>query len=519
MTIGPMTKGSVVKTRMSSHDQSNRIGKAAWVVAACAVLLAFWIICQSAAVCFSQDAPSVVLRDVVIDSSEILSEEEIQSVTHGYIGKSVTVADLNQMVEEINELYRAKNVVTAKAILPAQTVENGVVRVRLVEGRIGKVLVEGNTNAVASYYTDRIRLVTGELVRLDDITEAVAYFNRVDEDQVAVQLMPGEEFGTTDCLLVVHEVPDQLLTFVDNSGRDDTGLIRTGFTAVLRHLHGLGDHLTVSVAWADETFACSASYRIPTGVRGAKLTIGADKSDVNVMTPGFGALGVQGHSSGSHIEWSWPMIAEPEFRLWGSIRLQWKNSSSSLAGTTLLSSTARTARIALSAQWVEQGFSWQGGCEYVYGVVVPGFGGSESSTFNKLGASLTWQKALSDRYFLTLRGALQIAPEQLPSSDVFSVGGASSVRGYTEGELIGDQGYFGSIEFSTPIAEKHRGSVFLDYAGAFAASGGAMPGLATQIASAGIGLSGTLAGVEYRLTYGVWEGRSPGFHASLQKWF
>jgi hemolysin activation/secretion protein len=499
---------------MSSHDQSNRIRKTAWIV-----LLASWTICQCAAVCLSQGPPSVVLADVLIDRSEILSEEEIQSVTHRYIGRSVTVEDLNQMVEEINDLYSFKNVVTAKAILPAQTVTDGVVRVRLVEGRIGRVLVEGNKKAVAGYFTDRMRLVPGELVRLDDIAEEVARFNRVNEDQVAAQLGPGEQFGTTDCLLVAQEVPDQLLTFVDNSGREDTGLVRTGFTAALRHLHGRGDHLTVSVVWAEETFAVSASYRIPTGVRGARLTIGADKSDVSVMTAGFGSLGMQGHSSGSHIEWSWPMIAGSEFRLWGSVRLQLKHSSSSLAGTTLLSSTARTAGVGLSAQWIEPGFSWQGGCEYVYGMVAPGFGGSDSSTFNKLGASLTWQKALGDRFFLMLRGALQIAQEQLPSSDLFSIGGASSVRGHTEGELIGDQGFFGSVELSTPIAEQHRGSVFLDYAGALPAGGSMTPGLTTRIASVGIGLSGTLAGVEYRLAYGMWQGRTPGFHASLQRWF
>lgn len=483
------------------------------------MLLASLTICQCAVVCLSQGPPSVVLADVLMDPSEILSEEEIQSVTHRYIGRSVTVEDLNQMVEEINELYHAKNVVTAKAILPAQTVTDGVVRVRLVEGRIGRVLVEGNKKAVAGYFTDRIRLVPGELVRLDDIAEEVARFNRVNEDQVAVQLGPGEQFGTTDCLLVVQEVPDQLLTFVDNSGRDDIGLIRTGLTLALRHLHGRGDHLTVSVVFAEKTFAISASYRIPTGVRGARLTIGADKSDVSVMTPGFGGLGMKGHLSGSHIEWSCPMIAGPEFVLWGSVRLQSKRSSSSLEGTTLLSSTARTAGAGLNAHRVEQGFSWQGGCEYVYGMVEPGFGGNDSSTFSKLRASLTWQKALSDRCLLTLRGALQIAQEQLPSSELFSVGGASSVRGHTEGELIGDQGFFGSIEFSTPIAEQHRGSVFLDSAGALAAGGSGMPGSTTRIASVGIGLSGTLAGVEYRLAYGMWHGRAPGFHASLQKWF
>lgn len=481
------------------------------------MLLAIWAICQSAAVCLSQDAPSVVLRDVVIDPSEILSDGEIQSVTHRYIGRAVTADDIVQMVEEINELYQAKNIVTAKAILPAQTVADGLVRVRLVEGRIGRVLVEGNKDAVASYFTDRIRLVPGELVRLDDISADVAYFNLVSEDQVAVQLMPGEQFGTTDCLLAVNEIPDQLLSWVDNHGRDGTGSIRTGFTAFLRHLHGCGDHLTFSLVWADETFACSASYRVPTGVKGARLTIGADKSDVRVMTNGFGNLGILGHSSASHIEWSWPINVEPKLSLWGSVRLQWRRSSSSLSGTTLFSSYARTAVAGLSAQWVEPGLSWQGGCEYVYGMVEPGSGGSDSSTFRKFGVSFALQKALGDRYLLTIRGAFQAAQQQLPASDQFSVGGASSVRGYSEGGLVGDQGFFSSIELGAPIAEGHRGSVFVDYGGAFTSTGAAVPGSPAQIVSVGLGLSGTIAGVDYNVAYGIWEGREPALHASLQR--
>ena len=142
--------------------------------------------------CWAEEALRVFITEIIADTSEILADGEIESITQRYVGREVAIADLDEMVEEINALYRQRNFPTAKAILPAQKVEDGVVRIRLVEGRIGRVLVEGNASSKASYFTRRVRLTPGDLVRLDDITSEVVRFNRVHDDQVAVRLLTVE---------------------------------------------------------------------------------------------------------------------------------------------------------------------------------------------------------------------------------------------------------------------------------------------------------------------------------------
>jgi len=62
----------------------------------------------------------------------------------------------------------------------------------------------------------------------------------------------------------------------------------------------------------------------------------------------------------------------------------------------------------------------------------------------------------------------------LPSSEQWQVGGVATVRGYTEGLLIGDSGYAASAELDFPIPytkgtwfENIKGVVFCDHGAAF----------------------------------------------------
>ena len=58
-------------------------------------------------------------------------------LTDSVIGKNVTFKELQDLIENFNYLYATKGYVTARAFLPPQTIENGVVKINLVEGTVG----------------------------------------------------------------------------------------------------------------------------------------------------------------------------------------------------------------------------------------------------------------------------------------------------------------------------------------------------------------------------------------------
>ena len=105
--------------------------------------------------------------------------------------------------------------------------------------------------------------------------------------------------------------------------------------------------------------------------------------------------------------------------------------------------------------------------------------------------------------FTIIRGNGQLSDSHLlPSSEQFQVGGLSSVRGYPEGHLVGDEGYFVSAEIKFPLPftdregggsslrEKLKGSCFIDHGAALPYKGnGASSSHEDFITGVGVGLS------------------------------
>ena len=94
----------------------------------------------------------VYVENIIVSPSEILSEDEINNIIEDYTKKNLTFLDLETLVNRINKLYLEKGFVTARAFLPEQTIENETVRIELVEGKVGNVLISNNKWNRTKYY-------------------------------------------------------------------------------------------------------------------------------------------------------------------------------------------------------------------------------------------------------------------------------------------------------------------------------------------------------------------------------
>ena len=132
---------------------------------------------------------SFELKEVRWNPSEILSQEEIQSVTQAYIGRQITLKDLREMAERITNLYKEKGYMTCGAVLPPQRIHEGVVEIRLVEGKTGEVSVTGNRHTKTRYITGRLGLKPGEIANTDKLNRNLRWFHGTN--QLRVVLKPG----------------------------------------------------------------------------------------------------------------------------------------------------------------------------------------------------------------------------------------------------------------------------------------------------------------------------------------
>src|SRR5450830_344793 len=108
------------------------------------------------------DGTQFQVREIRFEpASEILTAQELEALVADFRGRSLRLSQLRELVGRINELYKAKGVITARASLPSQDVTDGIVRIQLIEGRIGHIGIEGNASTREAYIADRLTLNPG----------------------------------------------------------------------------------------------------------------------------------------------------------------------------------------------------------------------------------------------------------------------------------------------------------------------------------------------------------------------
>ncbi|QVW36377.1 ShlB/FhaC/HecB family hemolysin secretion/activation protein [Geobacter sulfurreducens] len=419
----------------------------------------------------------VFISHIVTDPSEILTEDDLRQVVAPLEGKEVSIRELLAMVDRINDLYRQKGYLTARAVLPPQKVERGTVRIRLVEGRVGRISVEGNRHTRDWFVTSRLHLREGDLVRLDTLENDLFRFNAINDVKLRAEVKPGTATGTTDLILRTQE-PDnyRVVAFADNGGGRYIGQERLGLTLQDLSLLGIRDPLTVGGTVADGTLSAHASYSLPLTPVGTRLGVTYDYTSIWITSGPFESLDVDGTSSDLGLTLSQPFALSPALSVTTFAGFNWKKSTTDFGGDTIFENRTRTLTLGGDLLAIDGYGTW-----FTRHVLTQGFhdfGGDRS--FFKYNGDLVRTFILPDDFSALVRASGQVSGNHLlPSSEQFQLGGIATVRGFYEGLLIGDDGYFVSAELTLPLFPADasvydvrlspllRGAIFFDHGGAF----------------------------------------------------
>lgn len=452
---------------------------------------------------------------IVLDPSEILTAEEVAAVTGPLEGRLVTVGELLDAVARLNALYQEKGFVTARAILPPQTVEKGVVTLRLVEGKVGAVRIDGTQHMKADYLRRSLTLAPGDLVRVDRLERDLRRFMAANQTPLISEMAPGAAFGTTDLLIDVRE-PKRLEAslMADNLGRQNTGEGRSGVRLGARNLLGVADSAAVEWTRSSGSRSLHVAYGVPLNHRGTRFSLLYDTGDVEITRGEFGDLGLEGDSRTLGATVSHLLRAGARSQVTAFAGAQLKESASDVDGFTLYTSRVHD---------YSGGIDWQrfdgSGLFLTHQEVTRGFfvNGDRDNFWTLKGTMLRFQQ-LPAGMSLLLKGMYQLSDTHLlPSSDQFQLGGMATVRGYEEGLLVGDRGYLASAELEYPFdfngaaflgrpaRDQVRGLFFVDHGGAFPFKGnGEGYGAEDFLTSVGAGLRLELGkGLSGRLVVGL----------------
>jgi hemolysin activation/secretion protein len=407
------------------------------------------------------------INEFQIEGASQLSSIEVESAVYPFLGPGRVLEDVERARAALEKAHTDKGYQSVSVIIPAQTVRNGVVVLRVREGAVGRLRVRG-----ARWFSPRQvkelapSVAEGRVPKFDEIGRDIVVLNQIPDRRVTPAMHVGVRPGTIDVDLVVEDTLPLhgALELNNRHGRYTTPLRLVG---AIRYdnLWQLGHSLAFSYQTAPQrpsdgkVFTASYLARFPTL---PWLTFSANYLNQNSDVSTVGGINVAGPGEIAGGRFSFTLPGSPGFfhvvstgldykRFGQQLRLE-QDVVSSIPITTWPVSTIYSAVMTRPDSETQLTLSLVFNLRSVSSSV-PQF---DERRFNSLGDFIYYRGELyrTNRLPLGLQlfGRLQgqYCADPLPTADQFSIGGADSVRGYYESEAVGDFGASGTIELRSP---------------------------------------------------------------------
>ena len=420
-----------------------------------------------------------------VSPSYIMTVEDVEEILKNYKGKNLTFEQLKEVVAKFNNWYARNGCITCRAFLPPQTLENGVVKIKLVEGRVGDVSVSENKWTRSKYIEERLDLKKGNVFNIQDLERSMVVFNRYNNGvQLTGSLSAGQsEQGTTDVKIRAHEkIPFHITGMLDNAGRKSIGEVRGGLMLRDDSLTKHRDPLTLGFYANKHAITPFADYNYPVNRKDGRLGFSFSSSNSEIGHGAYRIFNIKSRSQNYSLYYTQPIFRKPWTELTSTTSIAYKHSATSFDGTDIFEDKVTTATTGLTYRYDTKKGIW-----YVnqnVGYSFPIF--DKNSNYLKVDGGVLRLHDFGHGFVGTFRGNYQFIPKRdVPYVDQMLAGGATTVRGYSEGLLVGRNGYILSAELMFPLGprviytKKHpntptpfignyvKGFVFADHAGIF----------------------------------------------------
>ena len=419
----------------------------------------------------------VYVEKFEVEPSEILTPDEIDTITIDYEKTNVTVAKLNEMIDRINKFYLDKGFVTARAYLPEQTIENGVIKICLLEGKVGNVTIEGNRWTKTSHIRNRLDMNEGEIFNVQKLEENMLIYNRYNDGiMLKGDLNPGEKDGTTDVTIKAEEkAPYHVTAVADNSGRETIGKGRAGLIAAHDSLFGYRDKLTAGVYANRYSITPFIDYNIPVNRYDGRIGVSFSHNEAEIGHGAYKDFNIESRSQNYSVYYTQPIIRELHRELNSTTSFTYKRAITSFDGYDLYEDKIPELKTGLNFRYDTDSGVWYLGQSVSY--AAPWF--QNRIDYWKFEGNIMRLHDFGHRFLGYFRGNYQYVPQDIiPVADQMSAGGFGTVRGYSQGLLTAKSGYQLGAEIYFPIApeklkigdkayrtdEYVRPFVFTDYA-------------------------------------------------------
>ncbi len=403
------------------------------------------------------------LTNIILEGNHVYSNAQLLPIYQKKLNTKISIAELQNLVQDITNFYRNNGYILSRAILPPQHVENGAVRVRIIEGYIDKVKIVGNPRGAR-----KMLLAYGEKIssnRPTQISVMEKYLrlaNEIPGVEVKAVLEPSKtETGASDMDLAVQEEIVNASLSYDNYGTLYIGPLQLTAMTSVNSIFRSGDstRLTyLSATHGKELHYLDLAYQTPLGTNGLQGTVGGNQS---LTTPGLNLAPIQtqGVANTYYASLQYPLIRSrsQDLTLDGGFTYLDSKTTVFYRNILLYNDHIRPVRFGgiynfadrfngtnSALLHIEQGLNILGASSNPNSFTTSRFGAD--GIFTKLNGQIAHIQPFFSRFSFYTLAQLQYSFNPLLSSEQFGFGGSQVGRGYDPAEILGDRGAAGTLE-------------------------------------------------------------------------
>ncbi len=456
-----------------------------------------------------------------IEGNTAFSQEELDEVLKPFLNRTLSFAELVQARSAITKFYVDKGYVTSGALLPPQALDNGIVKIQVVEGGLESINVTGLKRLNSSYVRSRLALASKKPVNVPRLMESLRIL-QLDPliDNLSAELSAGSRPGQNILDINVKEGDTFGTQFtIDNGRSPSVGSFRRRAQLNQGNLLGFGDALSVGYTNTDGSNGLDVSYSLPINARNGTLSLAYGTTSSNVIEDPFNSLDIISNSRYYELTFRQPLLqtSSKEFSL--GITASRRESETSLLDTPFpLSPGAddegrtRISAVRFFQEWTQRNSKQVFAARSQFNFGIGAFNATinedaPDSRFLSWRGQAQWVRLLAPDTLFFLRGDVQLADNTLLPTEQFGLGGLGSVRGYRQDFLLTDNGVLLSAEVRLPVFKKSQTLVqvvpFIDLGTAWNSGSSDTPGNNT-LAAVGLGLQMSLGNsLTARLDWGL----------------
>ncbi|WP_247878086.1 ShlB/FhaC/HecB family hemolysin secretion/activation protein [Azospirillum sp. TSO22-1] len=448
------------------------------------------------------------LSSIELDGATVYAADELRPLWEGLLNRTVTLAEVYGVRDAITAKYRNDGYVLSQAVVPAQRIRGGVVRLQVVEGYINEVTVQGDFADHAGILQGMAaKIKASRPLRMDDMERYVLLADDLPGVTVRTVLEPAEGVpGASNLTFNLERKAYSGSLSLDNRGTRSVGVLQLSGSVTADDQLGRFDRTAVTGSIAQqirELRFLDATHTEILDSEGTTAQLGLRRSWAepgdNVRT-----LEIDSLTSSLRLAVAHPFLRSRSETLRGELAFTVRNSRTNILQRRQSEDRLRvlsgTATYDIADSWdgsnlvqatLSQGLNVLEATKRGTAAARSRIGGR--SDFTKLGLIVQRDQKLSEEFALVLAGEGQYAGHELLSSEEFGVGGKSYGRAFDASEITGDSGFSTRAEFQYAVPPWQEWLtyaqvyVFSDYGSVWNYESGSRHGR-QSLASAGAGV-------------------------------